>query len=109
MEITVKVTASELFDIYFWGMADGQLLMEEERESEELFDAAVCAYSGRKFGVPSAPARRRQVHSEKWFAAMRQGKQQFNAFIKKNWAVIVRRSGRDEAQNKLRIKNGFTG
>jgi hypothetical protein len=44
-----------------------------ERENEELFDAAVCYTSGLKFAVPSSPVRRRQLHSEKWFAAKRGG------------------------------------
>jgi len=84
----ISVTIDELYQVYFWGASEGQLLMEEERESEEIFDAAICAYSGRKFGVPSAPARRRQIHSEKWFAAMRKAKDDFNNFIKQKLQQI---------------------
>jgi len=77
----VTVTVGELYQVYHWGAMEGQLLMEEERENEEIFDAFICVHSGKKYGVPSAPARRRQIHSEKWFAAMRKAKTEFNEFI----------------------------
>jgi len=79
----ITVTIDELYQVYFWGMSEGQVLMEEEREIEDMFDAAVCGYSGKKYCVPSAPARRRQIHSEKWFNAMRKAKTDFNSFIKR--------------------------
>jgi len=79
----ITVTISELYDVYFWGMAHGQLLMEQERESEELFDAVVCYHSSRKYNVPSAPARRRQTHSDKWFEAMNKDVRSFKDFIAK--------------------------
>jgi hypothetical protein len=79
---TVTVTISDLYEVYFWGMSEGQLLMEEERESEELFDAAICSVGARKLCIPTVPTQRRQIHSEKWFEAMRKAKQEFREFIK---------------------------
>jgi hypothetical protein len=80
---TVTVTIEELFKVYFWGMSEGQLLMEEERENEELFDATLCAVGSRKLCIPTVPARRRQVHSEKWFEAMQKARQEFRDFVKR--------------------------
>jgi hypothetical protein len=80
---TVSVTIDELYDVYFWGASEGQLLMEEERENEELFDAAVCSAGSRKLCVPTSPVRRRQVHSEQWFKAMREGKKNFKDFLER--------------------------
>ena len=80
---TITVTIDDLYNIYSWGIHEGQLLMEEERENEDLFDAAVCCVGSRKFGIPTSPVRRRQVHSEQWFAAMREGKKNFKNFVKK--------------------------
>jgi hypothetical protein len=68
-----EINPDDLWNAFLWGIDYGQLLMEEERESEELFDAAVCYTSGLKFCVPSVPVRRRQLHSEKWFAVKRCG------------------------------------
>jgi acyl-CoA reductase-like NAD-dependent aldehyde dehydrogenase len=79
---TIQVTIEELYQVYFWGISEGQVIMEEERESEELFDAAVCAYGSRKYGIPTSPVRRRLVHSEKWFNAMRKDKADYISFIK---------------------------
>jgi acyl-CoA reductase-like NAD-dependent aldehyde dehydrogenase len=79
---SVRVTIDDLYKVYFWGMAEGQLLMEEERDSEEWFDAAVCAAGSRKFCIPTTSVQRRQVHSEKWFETMRKAKKEFNEFIK---------------------------
>ena len=81
-DVTIKVTIEDIFQVYFWGMSEGQLLMEEERENEEIFDAAVCAVGSRKYCVPTVPVRRRQVHSEKWFSAMRKDKADFYEFMK---------------------------
>jgi hypothetical protein len=83
----ITVTVDDIYNIYFWGMSEGQLLMEEERESEELFDATLCAIGSRKQNIPTVPARRRQIHSEKWFKAMRQAKQDFNQFLKNKMKV----------------------
>jgi hypothetical protein len=79
----ITVTINDLFQVYFWGMAEGQLLMEEERENEELFDAAICSIGARKLCIPTVPVQRRQIHSEKWFEAMRKAKIDFNNFVRR--------------------------
>ena len=79
----ITVTISELFDVFAWGAAYGQLQMEQERASEELFDAATCYHSGRKYTVPSAPVRRRQLRSDKWFESMNNDVKAFKEFIAK--------------------------
>ena len=71
------IDAAILWKCFYLGISYGELLMEEERENEEMFDACLCSASGRKYTVPSAPARRRQVHSEKWFAAKRKDYKEF--------------------------------
>jgi hypothetical protein len=67
-----------LFDVFCMGIDYGQLLMEQERENEELFDAFNCACVARKYCIPSTIIPRRQIHSKKWFDAKRQS---YNKFI----------------------------
>jgi hypothetical protein len=73
----MNITNKDVWKVFWWGVEYGQLLMEEERKSEEMFDAAVCYQSGLKYGVPSSPIQRRQLHSDKWFAAKRKGYKNF--------------------------------
>ena len=80
-DLKIELTLDEIYQIYFWGASEGQLLMEEERAGEEIFDAVVCYCASRKYNVPSTPVRRRQLHSEKWFAAMRKDKAEFIRFL----------------------------
>jgi hypothetical protein len=77
----MTITDKDVWNVFCWGVEYGQLLMEEERESEELFDAAVCYQSGLKYGVPSSPIQRRQLHSDKWFAAKKEGYKNFLEFF----------------------------
>lgn len=79
--ISFSVTIKELYDVYFWGASEGLLAAETERLSEEMFDAAVCEHSGKKYCVPSAPVRRRQLRSDKWFEAMKKDKGKFVDFL----------------------------
>ena len=79
---TPVITYDDLWNIFYWGVDYGQLLMEEERESEEISDAMVCAHASRKYCIPSVPLRRRQVHSEKWFEAKRGSFRQWKEFMK---------------------------
>jgi hypothetical protein len=67
------------FEIFNLGVDYGQLIMEQERMSEEFFDAGVCYHTARKFGVPSSPYERRRVHSEKWINVK---KQSYDNFLK---------------------------
>jgi hypothetical protein len=73
----MSIESENVWKAFWWGVGYGQLLMEEERENEELFDAAVCYQSGLKYGIPSNPVQRRQIKSDKWFSAMREGYAKF--------------------------------
>ena len=79
---TAAITPDDLWNIFYWGVGYGQLLMEEERESEEIFDAFICASHARKTSMKSNSVQRRQIHSEKWFEAQREGYQKWLAFYK---------------------------
>jgi hypothetical protein len=67
-----RMNISTLIDVCFWGVDDGLILAEQERDSEEFADAALCYKYAQKMGVPSAIAERRHPHSEAW----RQAKQE---------------------------------
>jgi hypothetical protein len=56
----------DLTDAFLLGVDYGLLLAEEERDSEDMFDAFLCGCTARKMNAPSAPARRREPHSAKW-------------------------------------------
>ncbi len=66
-----------IFEIFCMGVDFGQLLMEEERESEGLFDAFLNVQYDKKFSMPMAQTQTREVHSKKWFNAKRQGLSNF--------------------------------
>ena len=53
------------------GIDYGLLLAEEERDSEDWFDACQCSVFARKTNIPSTTAKRRMPHSEKWRQAKR--------------------------------------
>lgn len=55
-----------LFEIFTWGVDYGQLLMEDERDNEDLYDAFQGSIVDRKYGAPAEIAQRRQPHSDKW-------------------------------------------
>ena len=63
--------ANILFECYTSGVSYWQLIMEEERETEELFDAFNWSVSAKKFAMPTYPVERRQLHSGKWFEVKR--------------------------------------
>lgn len=75
------VTEIDLFDIFCFGVDYGQLLMEEERQGEGLFDAFLGVQFDKKFSMPMAQTETRQVHSEKWFNAKRKSLKQFEELI----------------------------
>jgi hypothetical protein len=66
-----------LLQAFECGIDYGLLLAEEERDSEDMFDAFLCGEAGRKFNVPSIPARRRQPHSMEWRNAKRESFKNF--------------------------------
>lgn len=68
-----SVTITDLLNCYRWGVDYGLLLAEEERDSEELFDAVGCSVYSGKICVPSTVPLRRQTHSVVWRKEMRAG------------------------------------
>lgn len=62
MELDIKTA----FKIFAQGVDYGQLLMEEERDDEDWFDAFNGYFVARKTAMPANPVQRRLPHSEKW-------------------------------------------
>lgn len=60
------ITLDDLADCFKWGVDYGLLLAEQERDSEDLLDAVVCASFARRMNIPSSFAQRRQPHSAAW-------------------------------------------
>ena len=56
----------DIFDVFCMGIDYGQLLMEEERDGEDMADAFQGMIISDKYSSPSAIAPRRQPHSKKW-------------------------------------------
>lgn len=79
----MDLTFELLLDIFSWGVDYGQLLAEEERDSEDLFDAFICYGKAQKTAMPSAPIERRKPMSDKWRNAKRQGYKNFLELIPK--------------------------
>ena len=71
-----------LWEAYFYGVDYGQLTMEDERESEETFEAFNGVIFDKKYAMPMASTQKRQVHSEKWFKAKRKSKDKFYKMLK---------------------------
>ena len=84
----IQIIKEQLFDIFSWGIDYGQLTMEEEREQEELADAFQGVIIDAKYSLPSQPAPRRQVHTEKWFNAKRKSITKFLDFMAENCRSI---------------------
>lgn len=59
-------SGSQLIDAFSWGVDYGLLLAEQERDSEDFFDAVGCMIHSAKYNVPSTRAPRRQPHSAAW-------------------------------------------
>jgi hypothetical protein len=57
---------NELMTAYECGIDYGLLLAEQERDSEDMFDAAACAVFSAKMCVPSMIVRRRRPRSTEW-------------------------------------------
>lgn len=62
-----------LLKAFEYGVDYGLLLAEQERDSEDIFDAAGCAVYAKKMCVPSTAAQRRQPHSRAWRKEMGAG------------------------------------
>ncbi|MCL1951925.1 MAG: hypothetical protein FWF60_03775 [Oscillospiraceae bacterium] len=59
------------------GVDYGLLLAEQERDSEDLFDAAACAIMSRRTCLPTSPAPRRMPRSDAWRASKKESLLQF--------------------------------
>lgn len=79
----MKKLKIDLFDVFCMGVDYGQLLMEEERENEGIFDAFLGNAFDKKYSMPMAQTQTRQIHTEKWFEAKRKSKKRFTKLIKK--------------------------
>jgi hypothetical protein len=80
--LNMKLTTDLAYEIYYLGAEFGQLLMEEERLSEELGDAVQGVIIAQKYSMPSAQPPRRQLHSDKWFDTKKQAKKKFLEIVK---------------------------
>ena len=86
--MNITLTLTQIFEIFSWGVDYGQLTMEEEREQEEWADAFQGCIIDKKFSMPSMPAPRRQLHSEKWFNVKRESFKKFKNFMLENCGGI---------------------
>lgn len=82
---------NELMMAYECGIDYGLLLAEEERDSEDCFDAAGCAVYASRMCIPSTPAPRRRPRSETWRAAKRDSMSKFLKLV-----VEAAQTGRGE-------------
>lgn len=62
-----------LLKAFEYGIDYGLLLAEQERDSEDLLDATICASYARRICIPSSIAPRRQPHSAAWRKEMGRG------------------------------------
>lgn len=76
-----KVDIKTAFRIFNWGVDVGLLFAEQEREKEEWAEAWKGYAVARRTGMPSHSSSRRQLHSEKWFAAKRASFEEFKDFL----------------------------
>jgi hypothetical protein len=69
------------FEIFKWGIDYGQLLAEDERDSEDLADAFQGIIVDQKRCCPSSIAPRRQPHNKEWRKAKTESYNKFIEFI----------------------------
>lgn len=79
----IDITLDDLADCFKWGVDYGLLLAEQERDSEDLLDAVVCASFARRMNIPSSFAQRRQPHSAAWRKKMGSGMLKFIDLVAK--------------------------
>lgn len=77
------ITLDDLADCFKWGVDYGLLLAEQERDSEDLLDAVVCASFAKRMNIPSSFAQRRQPHSVAWRKKMGSGMLKFIDLVAK--------------------------
>ena len=76
------MSVEDLFKVFEWGVDYGLLLAEQERDSEDMFDAVGCMVYSAKYNVPSTRAPRRQPHSAAWRQAKEDAFTNFIMFLK---------------------------
>jgi len=79
--LNLTLSIDQIGKIFEWGIDYGQFLMEQERDSEDLFDAALCSVYSKKMSMPSQQATRRQPHTQKWREVKAGGFKKFMSFI----------------------------
>ena len=78
-----------LIAAYECGIDYGLILAEQERDSEDVFDAAGCAAYSSKMCAPSVSAPRRRPRSAAWRESKRKSMERF-------LALLVETDGRDD-------------
>lgn len=79
----MKEESYNLFDIFMLGADYGLLKAEEERESEDTFNAFSGYLGSNKYNSPVNDQPTRQVRSEEWFKSKRFSKKLFLKIFKK--------------------------
>lgn len=74
----------DIFEVFCFGVDYGQLLCEQERDSEDVADAFQGAVISQKYAMPSQIAPRRQPHSEQWRNAKKESYFKFIELCREN-------------------------
>lgn len=77
----IKELQDLLFSAYTSWISRWQLIMEEERESEEMFDWFMGVVWDNKYSMPIHPIERRRLHSDRWFEVKRKEAKDFYDII----------------------------
>lgn len=75
------ITEKYIIEIFKMGIDYGQLMMEEERDSEDFNDAFQGMIISNKYSMPSQVAPRRKPHSERWRNAKRESVNKFKELL----------------------------
>lgn len=67
----------DIWEVFKFGVDYGQLIMEQERQGEGMFDAFMSKVFDDKYAMPMAQTQPRQVHSDKWFEAKEKSLKKF--------------------------------
>lgn len=76
-----RVDIKTALKIFSWGVDVGLLFAEQEREKEEWAEAWKGYAVARRTAMPAQTSSRRELHSEKWFAAKRSSLEEFKDFL----------------------------
>lgn len=76
-QINISEAINLIREAFLCGVDYGQLLMEEERDSEGVADAFQGVIISAKYSMPSAEAPRRQSHSEAWRNAKKESVEKY--------------------------------